>query len=136
VSLPVGLGVASILIGKHIDQRAFDTTQHQRTLPVLLGERSARLLNTSLVAGMYATTVAAVLAGALTPFALAVLLAGPRAVRALRVMAAPPPPEAPPGYVGWPLWYHRVCLIHNRAFGWLYIAGLGIGAIFPSVRVG
>jgi 1,4-dihydroxy-2-naphthoate octaprenyltransferase len=136
VSVPVGLGVASILIGKHIDQRAFDTSQHQRTLPVLLGERSARLLNTSVVAGMYAVTVVAVLAGALTPFALVVLVAARRAMRALRVMSSPAPAEAPPGYVGWPLWYHRVCLVHNRLFGWLYILGLGIGAIVPSVRIG
>jgi 1,4-dihydroxy-2-naphthoate octaprenyltransferase len=37
--------------------------------------------------------------------------------------------------VGWPLWYHRVCLVHNRAFGWLYVLGLAVGALLPSVRV-
>ncbi|HEV7191817.1 MAG TPA: prenyltransferase [Jatrophihabitantaceae bacterium] len=136
VSIPVGLGVASILVGKHIDQRSFDTSHQQRTLPVLLGERRARLLNTSVVAGMYVVTVITVLTGALTPFALVVLVAGPRALRALRVMARPAPTEAPPGYVGWPLWYHRVCLVHNRAFGWLYIVGLAVGAVVPSVRIG
>jgi 1,4-dihydroxy-2-naphthoate octaprenyltransferase len=51
-------------------------------------------------------------------------------------MARPAPAEAPPGYVGWPLWYHRVCLVHNRAFGWLYILGLAVGAVFPHVRLG
>jgi 1,4-dihydroxy-2-naphthoate octaprenyltransferase len=45
-------------------------------------------------------------------------------------------PAAPPeGYVGWPLWYHRVCLEHNRLFGWMYIAGLAAGAAWPAVRV-
>lgn len=136
VSVPVGLGVASILIGKHIDQRAFDTSHQQRTLPVLLGERGARVLNTSAVAAMYVVTVVAILAGALTPFALVVFVAAPRALRALQVMSRPAPAEAPPGYVGWPLWYHRVCLVHNRAFGWLYILGLAAGAIWPSIRVG
>ncbi|MCU1658149.1 MAG: 1,4-dihydroxy-2-naphtoate prenyltransferase [Pseudonocardiales bacterium] len=135
-SLPVGLGVASILVGKHIDQRAFDTSQQQRTLPVLLGETGARRLNQLAVGGMYAVIVVAVAAGSLTPFALVVFVAAPRGLRALQVMSRPAPSEPPPGYVGWPLWYHRVCLVHNRAFGWLYIGGLALGAIFPHVRIG
>jgi 1,4-dihydroxy-2-naphthoate octaprenyltransferase len=135
-SIPPGLGVMSILVGKHIDQRAFDTDHHQRTLPVLLGERTARLLNEVSVAGMYVATVIAVAVGALTPFTLLILLAAPRAIRALQVMSRQAPDSPPPGYVGWPLWYHRVCLVHNRAFGWVYIAGLAIGAVYPHVRVG
>jgi 1,4-dihydroxy-2-naphthoate octaprenyltransferase len=50
-------------------------------------------------------------------------------------MSRPAPTEPPAGYVGWPLWYHRVCLVHNRAFGWLYILGLAVGAIFPHVLI-
>ncbi|MGH7670361.1 MAG: prenyltransferase [Gemmatimonadaceae bacterium] len=134
-SVPYGLGVMSILVGKHIDQRQFDAGQHQRTLPVVLGERRARLLNRASVVLMYLVIVAGVVAHALTPFALLVLLAAPRAVRAVRVMSAPAPAEAPAGYVGWPLWYHRVCLVHNRMFGWLYVAGLAAGALLPAVRV-
>ncbi|MEO6702709.1 MAG: prenyltransferase, partial [Jatrophihabitantaceae bacterium] len=135
-SIPYGLGVASILIGKHIDQRSFDTSQDQRTLPVLLGERGARALNQLTVLGMYVLTLLGVLFGALSPFALLVVLAAPRAIRAWQVMSRPAPESAPPGYVGWPLWYHRVCLVHNRLFGWIFIAGLGIGALVPSLRVG
>ena len=44
-SVPPGLGVMSILVGKHVDQREFDTGQHQRTLPVVLGEHAARVFN-------------------------------------------------------------------------------------------
>ena len=134
-SLPYGLGVMSILVGKHIDQRAFDHGKHQRTLPVLLGERRARALNRAAVIGMYVAIAAGIALGALTPFALLVLLAAPRALRAVRVMSAPAPAEPPAGYIGWPLWYHRVCLVHNRAFGWLYIAGLALGAVVPAWRV-
>ena len=60
----------------------------------------------------------------------------PRALRALQVMNRPAPTAPPAGYVGWPLWYHRVCLVHNRAFGWLYIVGLVVGAVAPSLRIG
>ncbi|MDQ2795976.1 MAG: prenyltransferase, partial [Actinomycetota bacterium] len=126
----------SILVGKHIDQRMFDTGQHQRTLPVLLGERVARAMNQVVVAGMYVATAIAVAVGSLTPFALLIVLAAPRSLRALKVMGAPAPAEPPTGYVGWPLWYHRVCLVHNRAFGWLFIAGLALGAVFPDARLG
>jgi hypothetical protein len=51
------------------------------------------------------------------------------------VMSRPAPAEAPAGYIGWPLWYRRVCLVHNRAFGWLFIAGLALGAGFPHVHM-
>ena len=85
---------------------------------------------------MYVVTAVTVALGSLTPFALLIVLAAPRALRALRVMAAPAPTEPPTGYVGWPLWYHRVCLVHNRLFGRLFIAGLALGAVFPHVRLG
>ena len=133
-SVPYGLGVMSILVGKHIDQRQFDEGQHQRTLPVLLGERRARGFNRGAVIGMYVVVLAGVVTGVLSPFALLVAFAAPKALRAVRVMSEPAPTMAPAGYVGWPLWYHRVCLVHNRAFGWLYIAGLAAGAVFPAVR--
>ena len=128
-SVPYGLGVMSILVGKHIDQRKFDASKHQRTLPVLLGERWARGFNRAAVIAMYVVIAIAVALGTLSPFALLVLFAAPRAWRAVRVMSEPAPAEPPAGYVGWPLWYHRVCLVHNRAFGWLYVAGLALGAI-------
>jgi len=134
-SVPYGLGVMSILVGKHIDQRAFDERKHQRTLPVLLGEGPSRMLDRAAVIGMYVVVVAGILGGALTPFALLIGFALPRARRAVRVLSSPAPAEAPAGYVGWPLWYHRVCLVHNRAFGWLYVAGLGAGALFPAFRL-
>jgi len=134
-SIPYGLGVMSILVGKHIDQRVFDEGKHQRTLPVLLGERRARALNRAAVVGMYVFVVAGIAAGTVTPFALLVLFAAPRALRAVRVMSEPAPAEPPAGYVGWPLWYHRVCLVHNRAFGWLYVLGLAAGALLPASRL-
>jgi 1,4-dihydroxy-2-naphthoate octaprenyltransferase len=135
-ALPYGLGVASILIGKHIDQRAFDLGQSQHTLPVLMGEHGARVLNQLVVLLMYVLTAIAIAVGSLTPFAALVLVAAPRALRALRVMSRPAPDAPPAGYVGWPLWYHRVCLVHNRAFGWLYILGIALGAIWPTLRIG
>jgi len=127
-SLPYGLGAMSILVGKHIDQRDFDLGKGIRTLPVILGESAARKLNLSLIILMYVVSAGLVVSSRLTPFVAIVLLALPRAAHALATLRQPRPSEAPAGYVGWPLWYHRVSLSHNRLFGWLYIIGLAAGA--------
>ena len=134
-SVPYGLGVMSILVGKHIDQLDFDKGKGQRTLPVVLGTAGARLFNRGAVVGMYVMIVGLVATGRLTVFTLLAFLAAPRAVRAVDVMSRPRPDGPPAGYVGWPLWYHRVCLVHDRLFGWVYLAGLALGAAFPGVRV-
>jgi 1,4-dihydroxy-2-naphthoate polyprenyltransferase len=128
-SVPYGFGVASILIGKHIDQRAFDLAHGQRTLPVVLGDAAARVFNRAVVAGMYVAVGVLIVTGALSSLTALVVIALPRGIRAITLMGRPRPAEPPAGYVGWPLWYHRVCLSHNRLFGWLYIAGLAGGAI-------
>lgn len=133
-SVPYGLGVMSILIGKHIDQADFDRSHGQRTLPVVLGERRARVLNRSVMIAMYLISALLIVLGRLTPFAALIVVALPRARRTVTVMGRPRPAAAPLGYVGWPLWYHRACLIHNRLFGWAYIGGLALGAIAPGVR--
>jgi 1,4-dihydroxy-2-naphthoate octaprenyltransferase len=80
---------------------------------------------------MYLVIVSLIVSGRLTPFAALVACALPRALRAVSVMRRPRPASPPAGYVGWPLWYHRVCLQHSRLFGWLYILGLAAG-VFTS----
>lgn len=135
ISLPYGLGVMSILVAKHIDQRDFDAGKSIHTLPVLLGEQTARAVNITVVVAMYAIVLALLAAGRLTPFAAVVLVALPRAWRAVAAMSRPRPQAPPPGYVGWPLWHHKVCLVHNRSFGWLYIIGLALGAVWPELRL-
>ena len=134
-SIPYGLGVMSILTGKHIDQREFDAAKGNRTLPVLLGERVARALDIAVIVLAYVVTAVLIALGALTPFAAAVALALPRGARAVVRLSEPRPDTPPEGYVGWPLWYHRACLEHNRLFGWLYVAGLAAGALLPALRL-
>jgi len=134
-SIPYGLGVMSILVGKHIDQADFDRVHGQRTLPVVLGDRPARALNRAVIVAMYAAVAVLIAARQITPFAALVAVALPRSVRALSVTGRPKPDAPPAGYVGWPLWYHRVSLVHNRLFGWVYIAGLALGAVLRGAGV-
>jgi 1,4-dihydroxy-2-naphthoate octaprenyltransferase len=128
-SLPWGLAVMTILVGKHIDQMDFDSGHGIRTLPVLTGARAARMLNIAAIVAIYLIAAVLIGLGRLTPFAALIMLALPRAVHAVRIMSRPRPAAPPPGYVGWPLWYHRVCLAHNRVLGWAYIGGLAAGVV-------
>ncbi len=133
VSIPYGLGVMSILTGKHIDQLEFDRPHGHRTLPVILGPDRSRVLNQVTIAAMYIGVALLIVLGGITPFAALVVVALPKGLRAISVMGRPRPLSPPPGYVGWPLWYHRVSLVHNRVFGWTYISGLALGAIAASL---
>jgi 1,4-dihydroxy-2-naphthoate polyprenyltransferase len=134
-SLPSGLGVMTILMGKHIDQMDFDSRRGIHTLPVLMGESAARVLNLAAIFSIYAIVVLLILLGRLTPFAAVILLAAPRAVHAMKVLSHPRPPAPPTGYVGWPLWYHRACLEHSRLLGWTYIGGLAAGAVWYALAM-
>jgi 1,4-dihydroxy-2-naphthoate polyprenyltransferase len=132
-SLPYGLGVMTILNGKHIDQISFDSQRHIRTLPVLIGESAARVLNIVAVIAIYALVATLIAFGRLTPFAAVIVVALPQAVRAIRILSRERPAVPPAGYLGWPLWYHRTCLEHNRVFGWTYIGGLAAAAIWHAI---
>jgi 1,4-dihydroxy-2-naphthoate octaprenyltransferase len=112
-----------------------DGSPRHLPLPVLLGEQAARALNGATIVLMYAVAAVLIAIGRLTPFAALIIVALPRGVHAILVMSRVRPPAPPAGYVGWPLWYHRVCLAHNRLFGWTYILGLAAGAAWLAVRV-
>lgn len=128
--IPYGIGVMTVLLGKHIDQANFDKLHGIRTLPVLLGDVPSRWLGISLIITMYLTTALAVFFSVLPWMTLLVFINMPRCWRALRTLASKRPAMAPAGYAGWPLWYHRFSLRHNRSFGWLYIAGLLLAVIY------
>jgi 1,4-dihydroxy-2-naphthoate octaprenyltransferase len=135
-SLPYGLGVMTILVGKHIDQIDFDSGRRIHTLPVVIGQRAARFLNIASIFAIYGIIAALIGFGRLTPFAAIVVFAIPRAIRAITLMSRPRPISPPDGYIGWPLWYHRACLGHNRVFGWAYISGLAGGAVWHALGLG
>jgi 1,4-dihydroxy-2-naphthoate octaprenyltransferase len=132
VSIPYGLGVMSILLGKHIDQEMYDVGKDIKTMPVILGDTAARLTAVALVLLMYLFTFVSVGYGALSVTALLVLLNYRKLAEAVRVLSKPRPAQKPKGYVGWPLWYHRQCLLHNKGFGWFYIGALAIAAIVAN----
>lgn len=128
-SVPYGLGVMTILTGKHIDQETYDKEKGIETLPVILGERRARTITIACIGLMYVFPFVPVMYGRIPVVGAILLLNYGRASEAVRVLNSDRPTDPPKGYVGWPLWYHRQCLVHNRRFGWLYIGAFLVVAI-------
>jgi 1,4-dihydroxy-2-naphthoate octaprenyltransferase len=130
-SLPVALAATTVLFGKHIDKLDADEAKHIRTMPVLLGEKNARLATIGMFTLEYVLVAALVLSGYVSWALFAVLGALPWYVRALRVYRHPrpaaPPPEYPPNV--WPLWFSAVAFQHTRRFGGLFLLGLAVDVV-------
>jgi 1,4-dihydroxy-2-naphthoate octaprenyltransferase len=123
--VPFGLSTACINIGKHIDKSGEDRQKGVTTLPVLLGESAARMVNTAAIVLAYAFTVYLVVGPRfLTPAMAIVFLAAPDAWKALKRLSKPRPAGPPPGYPIWPRWFSTVSFVHNRSFGNLFALGI------------
>ena len=132
-SLPYALGVTAVLFGKHIDKYEDDKRRGIRTLPVILGERNARIAVLGMLLLQYISVIYLVLTGFFTPFMLIVLLAIPVFTKVWKAYTSPRPESPPEGYPpeAWPLWYVALAFWHNRRFGTLYLLGLIIEAVIP-----
>lgn len=122
-SFPYALGVTTVLMGKHLDKLEFDTTKRIFTLPMLLGERGARLLTQLLSIAMYVSVVALVIWQQM-PGLLLVVGALPLLWMVLRGYNEPKPDKPPENYPAWPLWFVGMTFIHNRRYGILFVVGL------------
>jgi len=132
--VPFGLSVASINVGKHIDKSGEDRQKGVGTLPVVIGETAARVLNMAAIILAYAVTLYLVVVPRfLTPVMVIIFIAAPQALKALRLLSRPRPKEAPPGYPVWPRWFSTVAFVHNRKFGNLFILGVALDTVLRIV---
>lgn len=90
-SLPVGCLVAAILHANNLRDIPHDVKANIRTMAMALGVPAAKAIYVGLVAGAYLVVAVMVLAGLVTPLALAVLLTLPLAVRNVRAVLASVP---------------------------------------------
>ncbi len=142
VGLPTALGTTAVIFGKHIDKLKDDSAKKIHTLPVVIGEHSARMILIAATALQYILVAGLVIAGICTPVMLVVFLAFPMFVRFLGIYLRPRPDGPPPlpatpktkiaelltgqDYPpeGWPMWFVGMSFIHNRRFGLLFLFGL------------
>lgn len=134
-TIPYALLCTAVLMGKHLDKLEWDAPKRVNTLPVVLGERRARLATQGLMAGFYVCLIALAATGALSAWALLGLLGITRLVPVWKVFAKPkpdgPPPEYP-DYPIWPLWFTAAAFVHARRAGALFVLGLALAALLPG----
>jgi 1,4-dihydroxy-2-naphthoate polyprenyltransferase len=129
-AVPFGLSVVSINMGKHIDKSAEDRKKGIGTLPVVIGEKAARVVNMAIIAAMYLVILYLIfIPQYFTPVLLIVLLAGKRALYAFGVHTKPRPAEPPKEWPAWPIWFSGFAFHHNRLFSNLFLLGLFLDVI-------
>ena len=127
------IGPTTVLFGKHTDKLHEDQRKGIHTLPVLLGEKSARLAVIALLALQPMLVVLFVAKGILAWPMLLVLLGIPSIYKAIQVFAKPRPAKQPSGPAGegWPLYLVGYAFKCNRVTGSLFVLGL-IFSIFAK----
>ena len=130
-SLPYALGTTLVIFGKHIDKIEYDSTKKIRTLPVILGERSARYATIALLTAMLIITPVFVVLGILPWPAILVFLTLGLYFKTIRFFEKPRPESPPEDYPkeSWPLWFVGSAFIYNRNFGFLFLLGIIIGIV-------
>lgn len=131
LSLVYALGPTTVLFGKHTDKLPEDKAKGVRTLPVVIGEKAARISTIAFWVLQYAFIIALVLTGRLGPAMLIVLFALPKLIWASKVFLKPRPKTKPEGAAGegWPLYLVSHAFIYNRVFGMLFLLGLIIDVV-------
>jgi 1,4-dihydroxy-2-naphthoate octaprenyltransferase len=156
-SLPYGIGVSAVLMGKHLDKLDKDSAKGIRTLPVLLGESGGKRAMQLMVWSFYLLLTGLVGAGWLPPCALLTLLTIPRAIQICSILDRPTPetpaeafglaanaipqdlrrqfdPDDPTrAYPLWPLWYVAWGVWWVRWAGGALVLGLLVEAVIYLV---
>jgi 1,4-dihydroxy-2-naphthoate octaprenyltransferase len=130
-SLPYGILVATVLIGRHVDTLEADADKGIHTLPVLLGGERSLFLNQLMMISFFVFVLCLVLVGTLGVWTLLVFAAAPKLWNALKVYHRPLPEVPPADYPLWPLWYVAWAFFVTRRAGGLFVLGLIIDAIYP-----
>jgi 1,4-dihydroxy-2-naphthoate octaprenyltransferase len=132
-SAPYGLGVTSVLFGKHLDKLDFDSSVGIRTAPIVLGDKLARYTTIAISIAMYISVAALAVWQEMWALGI-VVISLPMLWQLIQFFSEPKPKEPPDWYKGgWPLWFVGMAFIHNRRFGMLFIGGLALQLIGEAI---
>ncbi len=153
-SVPYGLAVAAVVVGKHLDKLDKDRERGVKTLPVILGKDRGLLLMKILVVAFYVILGFFPLVGVTGWWVYLTFLSLPKAMRLFKTLDSPTPgdkheafklaedvipedlkkkysPDAPDAEVPlWPLWYVAWGVWWIRIAGGFFVASLVLNAIF------
>jgi 1,4-dihydroxy-2-naphthoate octaprenyltransferase len=128
-SLPYAILCTTVLMGKHIDKIPWDGPDGTHTLPVILGEKTARRVTQGMFIAFYAGVVALVIARILPVAALVVFLSLPLLFKVFPEYSKPKPAESPMPNPVWPLYFAALSFLVTRRAGGLFVLGMIVGAI-------
>jgi 1,4-dihydroxy-2-naphthoate octaprenyltransferase len=129
-SIPYGLVVTNVLLGKHLDKYGKDKEKGVKTLPVVLGWKNAIMFTRINAAMFYIVTIVLVFFRLVTPFVLISFFSIGRFKRFMDILSTKKPETKPDGYISlWPLWYVVWAFWFNKLAGGLFIAGLVLGCL-------
>jgi 1,4-dihydroxy-2-naphthoate octaprenyltransferase len=132
-SLPYALGVTGVIFGKHIDKNLPDKERHIHTLPVVIGEKTARITLLAMLILQYLLTFGLILAKFFSPVMLAVILAVRTLLQIIPMFRAPKPLEKPAGFPDvWPNYFVAAAFIHNRSFGIWFMLALIVDSLIKA----
>jgi len=128
-SLPYAILCTTVLMGKHIDKLPWDAADGTRTLPVIMGEATARRFTQGMFVAFYVSIALLVAVRVLPVASLVVLLSLPVLRRTWTAYSQPKPAESPVPNPVWPLWFAPLAFLVTRRAGGLFVLGLVAGAI-------
>jgi 1,4-dihydroxy-2-naphthoate octaprenyltransferase len=132
-SLPYGLIVASVLVGKHVDKREADLGVGVKSVPAILGQDRSLLLNKISFVSFYVLMIGLVILNVTGPWILLSLLAIGRLRTVWKVYSEPKPEKPPEEWTVWPLWYVGWAMYFNRRAGELFVLGLFLNIVIPKI---
>lgn len=137
VGLVYALGPTSVLFGKHTDKLQADKEKRVFTLPVILGERSARWSTILLWFFQYVLVGWLIISGYLGWSLAIVVLAIPKYIWASKVFSKPRPESEPEELEKgvWPLYLSAHAFQYNKRFGLLFLLGLIIDLVLVKTGV-
>ena len=125
-SLPYALGPTTVIFGKHIDKLGQDQGKSIHTLPVIIGEKAARVAVVAMIALQYLLVIGLILTGYFSPLMLIVLIGLKNIPSVWAMFKHPKPAERPAEYPAdaWPLWFSAAAFLQNRLYGLMFLLGL------------
>jgi len=130
-TIPYALIVTTILFGKHIDKHDPDKKKGIKTLPVIIGEKKARITNIVLM-GLFYVVVIVLIAFKYQGIGLILtFLSIPRYIFVTKNYLKPKPEEPPKDWPIWPLWYVGFAFHLIRLSGLTLILGLLVNIFIP-----
>lgn len=129
--LPYALAITAVLLGKHIDKAKQDAEKHIHTVPVIIGEKAARIAVLVMITLQYVLVVYLVFTSYFSIFMLVVFIGLTGIKPVLTLFRSTKPEIRPENYPTdvWPLYYVAAAFYHTRIFGVVYIAGLMLDVV-------